>query len=249
MTLTFVSGAAVEKFFRTPCSPVLTIAERTSAADQPGCCWRTMAAEPAKCGVAIDVPWKNAKQGGAAQNACGIELSTLTPGATTSGLTRKSTSVGPWLLKPAMMSELVVWKYDLAAPIVALSPLSATSAVLSASDAIYAGIVGSLAMPPRPIAVGSPTTLFTTMAAIAPASCELRIFSEKVHAPREIRAICPVKLPAAGLPSPAVHALLSFPAALRTTPRLAVRSELTVAKSPAATPKVDPPTVSGEPMK
>ena len=33
----------------------------------------------------------------------GIELSTFTPGATTSGLTRKSTSVGPWLEKPAMM--------------------------------------------------------------------------------------------------------------------------------------------------
>src|SRR5206468_11241592 len=142
LMFTLFCNAPVEKLRSTPVSAVLTIAERTSAADQPRCCWRMTAAEPARCGVAIDVPWKNAKQGGAAQNACGIELSTLTPGATTSGLTRKSTSVGPWLLKPAMMSELVVWKYDLAAPIVALSPLSATSAVLSASDAIYAGIVG-----------------------------------------------------------------------------------------------------------
>jgi len=40
----------------------------------------------------------------------GIELSTLTPGATTSGLTRKSTSVGPWLLNPAMMSPFDVLK-------------------------------------------------------------------------------------------------------------------------------------------
>src|SRR5438046_5423900 len=104
MTLTFVSGAAVEKFFRTPCSPVLTIAERTSAADQPGCCWRTMAAEPARCGVAIDVPWKNAKHGGVAQKAAGIELRKLTPGATTSGLTRESKSVGLCLVMQAMLS-------------------------------------------------------------------------------------------------------------------------------------------------
>ena len=47
-------------------------------------------------------------------------------------------------------------------------------------------------------AVGSPATLLTTMAATAPASCALRIFSEKVQAPREIRAIDPVRLPGAG---------------------------------------------------
>ena len=39
------------------------------------------------------------------QNA-GIELRTFTPGATTSGLMRKSTSVGPWLEKPAMMFDV-----------------------------------------------------------------------------------------------------------------------------------------------
>src|SRR6266571_2716260 len=136
MTLTFVSGAAVEKFLRTPCSPVLTIAERTSAADQPGCCWRTMAAEPARCGVAIDVPWKNAKHGGLAQKAAGIELSTLTPGATTSGLTRKSTSVGPWLLKPAMMSTFVVEKYASAAETVAVEPSLASNDCPASFDTI-----------------------------------------------------------------------------------------------------------------
>src|SRR5256885_16429228 len=118
MTLTFVSGAAVEKFLRTPCSPVLTIAERTSAADQPGCCWRTMAAEPARCGEAIDVPWKNAKHGGLAQKAAGIEPRTLTPGATTPGLTRKSTSGGPWLLKPAMSATFGRKKDPRVAPVV-----------------------------------------------------------------------------------------------------------------------------------
>src|SRR5712691_6262332 len=117
MTLTFVSEPPVLKFFSTPVSAVLTIAERTSAADQLGCWPSTTAAEPARCGVAIDVPWKNAQHG------AGIELSTLTPGATTSGLTRKSTSVGPRPEKPAMMSEFAVWKYCFVAPIVVDAPL------------------------------------------------------------------------------------------------------------------------------
>src|SRR4029079_691786 len=84
---------------------VFTIAERISAADQSGCCARTTAAVPARCGVAIDVPLKNAKHGGVAQAFAGTDDSTLTPGATRSGLTRKSTSVGPALVKSAIRSS------------------------------------------------------------------------------------------------------------------------------------------------
>src|SRR6266498_105634 len=137
MTLTLVSvtsGLNLLYFFSTPWSAVLTIAERTSAADQSGCSPRTTAADPARCGVAIDVPWKNAKHGGASQKVCGIELSTLTPGATTSGFTRKSTSVGPRLLNPAMMSALVVRKYCSVAPIVVESVSAAMSAGASDTD-------------------------------------------------------------------------------------------------------------------
>jgi hypothetical protein len=54
------------------------------------------------------VPWKKAKHGAPPQYDVGMELRTFTPGATTSGLTRKSTSVGPWLLKPAMMLSFAV---------------------------------------------------------------------------------------------------------------------------------------------
>ena len=61
---------------------------------------------PARCGVAIEVPWKNAQQGGVVQAKGGCELSTFTPGATTSGLTRKSTSVGPWGENPARTLSL-----------------------------------------------------------------------------------------------------------------------------------------------
>src|SRR6266571_5032313 len=70
-------------------SAVLMTAERTCSADSHGRWPSTTAAEPARCGVAIDVPWKNAKHGGAAQPNAGIELMTFTPGATTSGLIRK----------------------------------------------------------------------------------------------------------------------------------------------------------------
>jgi hypothetical protein len=80
------------------------------------------------------VPWKNAKHGGVAQNWWGIELSTLTPGATTSGFTRKSTSVGPWLLNAAMKSSFPVTKYAFAAPIVTGVPLAAATGPPSSSD-------------------------------------------------------------------------------------------------------------------
>src|ERR671918_451033 len=92
---TFVLTPVPVELSRTPWSAVFTIAERTSADDHVGCWLRTTAAAPARCGVAIDVPWKNAQHGGVSHASFGCELSTLTPGATTSGLTRKSTSVGP----------------------------------------------------------------------------------------------------------------------------------------------------------
>ena len=62
------------------------------------------------CGVDIEVPLKKAHLD--LTGAAGIlpthviELRTLTPTEVTSGLTAKSTLVGPWLLKPAKMSLL-----------------------------------------------------------------------------------------------------------------------------------------------
>jgi hypothetical protein len=48
-------------------SAVLTTAERIAQAGHAGCCCLITAAAPARCGVAIDVPWKNAKQGAPSQ--------------------------------------------------------------------------------------------------------------------------------------------------------------------------------------
>ena len=102
--LTSVAGPSSVAFSRTPASAVLTTALRTAQAGQDGCCWRMTAAAPARCGVAIDVPWKNAKHGSPSQKLVGIDDRTFTPGAMTSGLTRRSTSVGPSLEKSAITS-------------------------------------------------------------------------------------------------------------------------------------------------
>ncbi len=52
--------------------------------------------------MAMDVPLKNAQQPSEPQ-VPGTELRTLMPLAMRSGFTRKSTSVGPWLLNSAWM--------------------------------------------------------------------------------------------------------------------------------------------------
>src|SRR3990170_6053560 len=95
MMLTFELRPTPLELSSTPWSAVFTMDERTCQAAQLGCWPITTAAAPARCGVDIDVPWKNAQQGGTAHASFGCELSTLTPCATTSGFTRKSTSVGP----------------------------------------------------------------------------------------------------------------------------------------------------------
>src|SRR6058998_1063025 len=113
-----VAFAATERFSRPlPCAlgptswvPViaslitksarLTSADLICAGDQSGCNAKSTAADPAMCGVDIDVPWKKAQpepspgQSGPLFTQV-IELSTFTPTDVTSGLRAKSTRVGP----------------------------------------------------------------------------------------------------------------------------------------------------------
>src|SRR6266496_715459 len=126
-----VASAATERFSRpapcavgpTSCRPVaaslitksawLTSADLICAGDQLESRFKSTAAEPAMCGVDIDVPLKKAHPVPSPGQVSGlptqvIELRTLTPTEVRSGLTAKSTAVGPWLLKPARMSLLVV---------------------------------------------------------------------------------------------------------------------------------------------
>src|SRR5205085_4003224 len=110
----------------------------------------------------------------------------------------------------------------------------------------YAGMVGWFGVPSVAMPIGSPATLFATSTATAPASWALRIFTEKAHAPRVTSAILPVRLPA-GKAAQAVFR--PFTPAPVGTPRGAVRSLVTTAKSPLEAPYTWPPTVTGAPIK
>src|SRR6267142_2932892 len=124
-----VESADTDRFSRpvpcavgpTSCVPVtaslttksarLTSADLICAGVQSLCSCRSTAAEPAMCGVDIEVPWKNAQPEPSPGQPTGlpthvIELRTFTPTDVTSGLTAKSTFVWPWLLKPARISSL-----------------------------------------------------------------------------------------------------------------------------------------------
>src|SRR6266542_4655443 len=102
-------------------------------------------------------------------------------------------------------------------------------------------MVGWLVVPSWPISIGSPITLLATSTAMAPASCALRILAENVHPPREINAILPTRLAGAK----AAQALLRPLIVPGTTARGAVKSDSTVANSPASAATVLGPAVTG----
>src|SRR5262249_18753302 len=100
-----VSGAPVE-LLSTGRFAGFTKADLICAGDHAGWSCLSSAPAPAMCGVAMLVPWKNAKHGGEPQDELVTEESTFTPGAVASGLIWNVKGVGPRLEKPAMMSAL-----------------------------------------------------------------------------------------------------------------------------------------------
>src|SRR5437868_7118619 len=99
-----------------------------------------------------------------------IELRTLTATDVRSGLTARSTFVGPWLLEPYMMSlfsgVMNSWNVASAAAVVALDARSAAPSFLLIMTA------GRLSSKPAvlAIAMGSPATLLMMRTAMAPAA-------------------------------------------------------------------------------
>src|SRR6266487_6491659 len=116
-----VASAATERFSRPApcavgpmsCKPVaaslttksarLTSADLTCAGDQDESMFNSTAADPAICGVDIDVPLKKAHPVPSPGQVSGlpthvIELRTLTPTEVRSGLMSTSGVVGPWPL-------------------------------------------------------------------------------------------------------------------------------------------------------
>src|SRR5438132_3309563 len=144
------------------------------------------------CGVDMDVPLKKAQPEPSPGQVLGlpthvIELRTFTPTDVKSGLTAKSTFVGPWLLKPARMSLLGVmnsWNVATAEAVVAPD---ARNAAPSFRPIMTAGRLS----PPRPsmaMAVGSPATLLMINTPTAPAAIAFRTFVLNVHVPRSMIA-------------------------------------------------------------
>src|SRR5947207_2589 len=202
-----VPSAATERFSRPApwavgpmsCKPVneslitksarLTRADLICGGDQVEWRSRSTAAEPAMCGVDIDVPLKKAHPVPSPGQVSGlpthvIELRTLTPTEVRSGLTAKSTAVGPWLLKPARMSLLagVINSLNVSTAEAVVAP-DARSAAPSFRPIITAG----RSSPPSPslaIAVGSPATWLITSTPPAPAAFALVTFVLKWHVPR-----------------------------------------------------------------
>src|SRR5438093_7437815 len=176
-----VASAATERFSRpAPCAvgpmscrPVaaslttrsarLTSADLTCAGDQVEWSPSSTAAEPAMCGVDIDVPLKKAHPVPSSGQPPPlptqvIELRTLTPTEVRSGLISRSGVVGPWLLKPAKMSAFEVmnsWNVELALAVV--SP-DARSAAPSFKPIMTAGRSSSNPAV-RAMATGSPAPL------------------------------------------------------------------------------------------
>src|SRR5438046_7290448 len=193
-----VPSAATERFSRPApwavgpmsCKPVneslitksarLTRADLICGGDQVEWRSRSTAAEPAMCGVDIDVPLKKAHPVPSPGQVSGlpthvIELRTLTPTEVRSGLTAKSTAVGPWLLKPARMSLLGVMNSSNVASAEAVVSPDARSAAPSFMPIMTAGRLSSNAAG-LPIAVGSPATLLTTTTPTAPAALAFATF-------------------------------------------------------------------------
>src|SRR6266576_1834750 len=182
-----ISGKPVAASLITK-SAWLTSTDLICAGDQLESRFNSTAAEPAMCGVDIDVPLKNAHPVPSPGQVSGlptqvIELRTLTPTEVRSGLTARSTIVGPWLLKPAKMSLFVVMNsWNTATADAVVSP-DARSAAPSFRPIITAG----RSSPPPPslaMAVGSPATLLITSTPIAPAAIALRTFVLNVQPPR-----------------------------------------------------------------
>src|SRR5206468_4390618 len=209
-----VASAATERFSRPApwavgpmsCVPVneslttksarFTSADLTSAGDQSLCNCSSTAAEPAMCGVDMDVPLKKAQPVPSPGQVSGlpthvIELRTLTPTEVRSGLTAKSTAVGPWLLKPAKMSlfsgVMNSWNVSTADAVVAPD-------VRSAAPSFLLIMTAGRSSPPSPsfaMAIGSPATLLITSTPTASAAIAFRTFVLKVQLPRSTIASLP----------------------------------------------------------
>src|SRR4030095_16809451 len=225
-----VASAATERFSRpAPCAVGPTSCKPSTAS-----LITKSARVPATRGVDIDVPLKKAHPVPSPGHVSGlptqvIELRTLTPTDVRSGLTARSTFVGPRLRDPARMSLLGVMNSWTVAMADASGGLAARSAAPSSLPIMTAGKLS----PPPPslaIATGSPATLLITTTPIAPAAIALRTF---------VLTVAPPRLTTTTLPeAPGSTLVQAVSSVLKYRPNEAVGNG---GKSPTAAPTVVPP--------
>src|SRR4029450_8974507 len=120
-----------------------------------------------------------------------IELRTLTATEVKSGLTARSTLVGPWLVLPYAISlfcrVMNFWNVSTADAVVAPDARSAAPSFLPIMTAGRSSSKPSVLA----IAMGSPATLLMMRTAMAPASLAFATFWLKVHVPRSMIASLP----------------------------------------------------------
>ena len=232
-------GLPVAASLSTPRTAVLTMAERTSAAVQSGCCVDTTAAEPETCGVAIDVPWKNAQHDGRRLLAspCWLRTQDVHAGRDHVRLDAELHVRGPSLEKAAMMLSFAGAEVVEVAAIVVGTP----SIVLQHQAVLEPDHVGRDRRLVRRAVRGHRGRVAGDI--VDDDHCNarrlpraLRILVENVQVPREISAILPVRLPGASAVQAVPIPVTGFVAPSSTTSSGAVRSCVTVANSPDAAP-------------
>ena len=127
-----------------------------------------------------------------------------------------------WRYKPGQRVQLTVpveqWKERIVLPVDAVAHAEAFSrSAVTCGDRVGRAVSAAMA-------IGSPATLLTMIAATAPAALALATLVPKVHVPREMRAIDPAGTAAAtapaGLSRPAGPSWPAPPAPPRSPPRV-----------------------------
>src|SRR5712691_510841 len=174
----------------------------SSSTVQSGCSWRSSAITPAMWGAAIDVPLRtSAWLFGRKPEGSGVWQAPLVhvtpvwadvmdrPGAARSGLRAMGDPArrGPREENEASMSPA------LAAARVALTPAASWALIVlpSACEMKIDGIVIAIPLPVIATRLGSPGTLLTTMAPMAPAAWAFATLTLKAQVPRSMSAIFP----------------------------------------------------------
>ncbi len=186
------SAAVILSSFTKPSYAVSISADLISAGVQSGCSAVRSAAEPASCGLAIEVPPYRASSvspsGSITPSATAARIST--PGAAISGFSTSKVVLGPRELKSAIISAKA--SFSAYPAMLTVSSVSLATQAASASPTVPGmfSITPGILVPETLIAPGG-LAFVKINTPEAPAASAAIIFSEKLQVPRLMRAIAP----------------------------------------------------------